>query len=73
MRNNAKGLETHVKRQGCTRLWQACAKVVTTYRQDCTTHSQPCKSIKLNPQWILTLECEVTYTNLKTCIAGKVS
>ena len=42
MRNNAKGLETHVKRQGCTRLWQPCAKIVTTYRQDCTTHSQPC-------------------------------
>ena len=73
MRSNAKGLGTHVKRQGCIRLWQASAKVVTTYRQDCTTHSEPCKRIKLNPQSILIFECEVTYTNLKSCIAGKVS
>ena len=73
MRNNAKGLATHIKRQDFTRLWQGCTKVATTLWQDCTTYSQPCIRIKLKPQWMLILECEVTYTNLKPSVVDKVS
>ena len=47
MRNDGKGLGSHMRREGCIRLWQGCAKVLTTLWQDCTTQSQPCRRIKL--------------------------